>query len=74
VPESTVTQEVNKQTLVQLDLEGADFYRSLAAIYKKSKVLSPAMKQFINILKGENGEEKPVHEKPARSRRELVAA
>jgi DNA-binding transcriptional LysR family regulator len=74
VPESTVTQEVNKQTLVQLDLEGADFYRSLAAIYKKSKVLSPAMKQFINILKGENGEEKIVHEKPARGRRELAVA
>src|SRR5436190_6106732 len=71
VPESTVTQEVNKQTLVQLDLEGADFYRSLAAIYKKSKVLSPAMKQFIGILKGENGEEKATSEKPSRSRREV---
>jgi DNA-binding transcriptional LysR family regulator len=71
VPESTVTQEVNKQTLVQIDLEGADFYRSLAAIYKKSKVLSPAMKQFIGILKGENGEEKPVAaEKPSRTKRE----
>jgi DNA-binding transcriptional LysR family regulator len=74
VPESTVTQEVNKQTLVQVDLEGADFFRSLAAIYKKSKVLSPAMKQFINILKGENGEERPVLEKNTRNRREAVAA
>src|SRR5258707_610696 len=50
VPESTVTQEVSKQTLVQQEIEGADFYRSLAAIHKKSKVLSPAMKQFISIL------------------------
>lgn len=74
VPESTVTQEVNKQTLVQIDLEGADFYRSLAAIHKKSKVLSPAMKQFLGILKGENGDEKPVNEKPTRSKREAVAA
>src|SRR3954470_18494291 len=69
VPESTVTQEVSKQTLVQVDIEGADFYRSLAAIYKKSKVLSPAMKQFINILKGENGEERAVNEKPSRGKR-----
>jgi hypothetical protein len=28
-----------------------DFYRPLAAIYKKNKVLSPAMKQFLGILK-----------------------
>jgi LysR family transcriptional regulator, transcriptional activator of the cysJI operon len=56
VPESTVTQEVSKQTLAVVDLEGSEFYRTLAAIYKKSKVLSPAMKQFINILKGETSE------------------
>jgi DNA-binding transcriptional LysR family regulator len=73
VPESTVTQEVAKQTLVQVDIESGDLYRSLAAIYKKSKVLSPAMKQFISILKGENGEEKPVEKEKARGKRELVA-
>jgi hypothetical protein len=28
-------------------------YRPLAAIHKKTKVLSPAMKQFISILKEE---------------------
>ncbi len=66
VPETTVAQEVAKQTLAQVDLEGSEFYRSLAAIYKKSKVLSPAMKQFIAILKGEQKEEAP--EKPERSR------
>jgi LysR family transcriptional regulator, transcriptional activator of the cysJI operon len=62
VPESTVTQEISKQTLGVVELEGTEFYRTLAAIYKKSKVLSPAMKQFINILKGETNEmpEKPV--------------
>jgi hypothetical protein len=31
--------------------EDADFYRQLAIIYKKNKVLSPAMKQFIALLK-----------------------
>src|SRR2546427_4976383 len=51
VPQGTVLQEVAKQTLAQLTLEDGDFYRPLAAIYKKSKVLSPAMKQFLTILK-----------------------
>src|SRR6185436_1988930 len=66
VPESTVTQEVSKQTLAVVELEGTEFHRTLAAIYKKSKVLSPAMKQFIGILKGETSAEMP--EKPARKR------
>jgi len=51
VPQSTVVQEVHKQTLAQVPFEDAEFYRPLAIIYKKNKVLSPAMKQFIQILK-----------------------
>jgi len=51
VPEGTISQEVSKQTLVRVDFEDAEFYRPLAAIYKKNKVLSPAMKQFLTILK-----------------------
>ncbi|MCD6049098.1 MAG: transcriptional regulator, LysR family [Verrucomicrobia bacterium] len=51
VPHNTITQEVSKQTLVEVKIEDAEFYRPLAVIYKKSKVLSPAMKQFIAILK-----------------------
>jgi DNA-binding transcriptional LysR family regulator len=53
VPQGTVIQEVSKQTLAQLSLEDGDFFRPLAAIYKKNKVLSPAMKQFLTILKDE---------------------
>jgi LysR family transcriptional regulator, transcriptional activator of the cysJI operon len=53
VPHGTILQEVSKQTLSELKIEDSDFYRPLAAIYKKNKVLSPAMKQFIGILKGE---------------------
>jgi DNA-binding transcriptional LysR family regulator len=53
VPQGTVIQEVSKQTLAQLNLEDGDFFRPLAAIYKKNKVLSPAMKQFLTILKDE---------------------
>jgi len=51
VPQGTVLQEVAKQTLAQVSLEDGDFHRPLAAIYKKSKVLSPAMKEFIATLK-----------------------
>ena len=51
VPQGTVSQEVNKQTLAQLTLDDGDYYRPLAAIHKKNKVLSPAMKQFLGILK-----------------------
>jgi DNA-binding transcriptional LysR family regulator len=51
VPHSTITQEVSKQTLAMVEIEDVDMFRPLAAIYKKNKVLSPAMKQFLAILK-----------------------
>ena len=51
VPQATILQEVAKETLAAVPLEGGNFFRPLAAIYKKNKVLSPAMKQFLAILK-----------------------
>src|SRR5471032_2653598 len=51
VPMGTIGQEISKQTLVSVPIEDGDFFRPLAAIYKKNKVLSPAMKQFLGILK-----------------------
>jgi LysR family transcriptional regulator, transcriptional activator of the cysJI operon len=53
VPRGTVLQEVDKQTLAQVTLEDGEFYRPLAALYKKNKVLSPAMKQFLAVLKAD---------------------
>jgi DNA-binding transcriptional LysR family regulator len=53
VPQQTVLQEVAKGTLAQVTFEDGEFYRPLAALYKKSKVLSPAMKQFLAVLKDE---------------------
>jgi DNA-binding transcriptional LysR family regulator len=53
VPESTITQEVSKKTLAEVKLEAKNLFRPLAAIYKKGKVLSPALKQFLTVLKGE---------------------
>ena len=50
VPEDTVRQEVANETLASVRLEG-DNFRQLGVIYKKSKVLSPAMKELIALLK-----------------------
>ncbi|MBN2290874.1 MAG: LysR family transcriptional regulator [Pirellulales bacterium] len=52
VPQATVTQEVNNQTLAQIDITDGEFYRPLAALIKKNRVLSPAIKQFLVVLKG----------------------
>jgi LysR family transcriptional regulator, transcriptional activator of the cysJI operon len=51
VPQETVRQEVANQTLAAVRLEEGDFYRPLAVIHKKNKVLSPAIKEFIALLK-----------------------
>ncbi len=51
VPLGTIGQEISKQTLVAITIEDAELYRPLAAIYKKGKVLTPAMRHFINVVK-----------------------
>ena len=51
VPLGTISQEIAKQTLAAVQLDDADFFRPVAAIYKKNKVLSPAMRQFLSLLK-----------------------
>ena len=53
IPESTVTQELEKRTVAKVEIKDGQFYRPIAAIHKKNRVLSPALKQFIAILKGE---------------------
>jgi len=50
LPEETVKQEVAKQTLAAVKLEGG-YSRQLGLIYKRNKVLSPGMKKFIELLK-----------------------
>lgn len=54
VPQTTITQEVANQTLAAVPIDDGDLYRPLAAIYKKNKVLSPAMKQLLALLKEGN--------------------
>ena len=50
VPAGTITQEVAKQTLAEVKIEGHELYPGRwRQIYKKNKILSPAMKQFLTI-------------------------
>ena len=51
VPRSPVAQEVAKKTIAMVEIEDEQSYRPLAAVHKKSKVLSPAMKEFLALLK-----------------------
>ena len=51
MPQVTVGEEIATQTLVAVELESGRYTRPLAVIYKKHKVLSPAIKQFIAMLK-----------------------
>ena len=50
VPAGTVAQEVSKNTLVATPFADIELNRPIGLIHKKSKVLSPAMKQFIAAL------------------------
>ena len=43
--------EFDGSLIEAVEIEDGEFFRPLAAIYKKNKVLSPAMKQFLAILK-----------------------
>ena len=51
VPQETISEEIATGTLAAVDLENGAYSRPLSVIYKKSKVLSPAIKRFIALLK-----------------------
>src|SRR5205823_14909512 len=57
VPQETIRQEVANQSLAAVQVEDGQLFRPLAVIHKKSRVLSPAIKQFVGLLK-EPAEEK----------------
>ena len=50
VPQATVTQESNQGTLSVIPFTGKEFTRPLAILHRKGRVLTPAMKKFIDIL------------------------
>ena len=50
VPQATVLQEVKQGSLVAIHFKGKDYTRPLAILHRKGRVLTPAMKKFIDIL------------------------
>jgi LysR family transcriptional regulator, transcriptional activator of the cysJI operon len=50
VPQATVLQEVQQGTLCAVRFKGKDFTRPLAILHRKGRVLTPAMKKFIETL------------------------
>ena len=50
VPQATVTQEARQGTLTVLHFKGREFTRPLAILHRKGRVLTPAMKKFIETL------------------------
>ena len=50
VPQATVLQEAKQGTLAVLKLKGGEFTRPLAILHRKGRVLTPAMKKFIDTL------------------------
>ena len=50
VPQATVLQEQKQGSLAVLSFKGKEFTRQLAILHRKGRVLTPAMKKFIEIL------------------------
>jgi LysR family transcriptional regulator, transcriptional activator of the cysJI operon len=50
VPQATVMQEVRQGSLVTVLFKGKEFTRPLAILHRKGRVLTPAMKKFIETL------------------------
>jgi len=50
VPQATVVQEEKQGTLAVLRFKGAGFTRPLAILHRKGRVLTPAMRKFIETL------------------------
>jgi DNA-binding transcriptional LysR family regulator len=63
VPFSTVTQEVRNNTLKVVNFTDEEIFRPLGIIYRRNRVLSPALKAFFQILAGD-----PKPEPPQKSR------
>ena len=50
VPQATVLQEVKQGTLAAIHFKGKDYTRPLAILHRKGRVLTPAMKKFVEVL------------------------
>ena len=53
LPASTVKNEVERNQLVTFKLEGGIHNRPLAVIYKKNRVITPALRSFVELMKND---------------------
>ncbi len=53
VPQATVQQEIKQGTLVAIPFKGKEFTRPLSILHRKGRVLTPAMRKFIETLTAE---------------------
>lgn len=51
IPRITVEQEVKNGTLAAIEFKDQPYYRPLGILYKNNRVLSPAMKRFLETLR-----------------------
>ena len=51
VPQTSVADEVRTGTLASVEIDGCDVWRPLAVIYRRHRPISPAQKQFVELLK-----------------------
>lgn len=51
VPRTTVEQELRNGTLKVIEMPGAEFHRPLGILYRNGRILSPALKKFLDTLR-----------------------
>lgn len=51
VPRTTVEQELRNGTLKVIEMSGAEFHRPLGILYRNGRILSPALKKFLETLR-----------------------
>ncbi|CAB4242555.1 Transcriptional regulator, LysR/CysB family [Methylacidimicrobium sp. AP8] len=54
VPAATVAQEVLNGSLSAVEIAGEPHYRPIALLYKSGRILSPAVKRFLEVLQEDN--------------------
>ncbi len=53
VPQATVQQELRQGTLAIVPFKGKEFTRPLAILHRKGRVLTPAMRKFVETVSAE---------------------
>lgn len=56
VPRATIEQEVKNQSLTALEFKGQPFFRPLGILTKSGRVLSPAVRRFLEVLTDKKNE------------------